>query len=345
MRKTICILALVLACISTLCGCRCSHTWDNATCDTPKTCQFCGMTEGAPLGHTWKSATCDEPMFCEICHQTEGKPLPHQWIDATCTAAKACIACDATVGEPLGHVWQASSCEEPRHCTVCGIEDGMAFGHTWMDATCDRPKLCTLCNLMLGDPLGHTWTAATVETPKTCTTCGKTEGDRIVTDPRFNTAACKPLFGKWEARFSHTAENIGLTGRSFTFIALSVYTFRNDGTVTISNAVEDLDACTQAMTDAIVDGLCDKYGGIEEADQAILVFIGMTAEEYAATYASIYLEKFDRSTTEGVYFVSDDFLFTSDAWNSEMVRYELILANRCLTLIDKDGERTELTNG
>lgn len=345
MRKTICILALVLTCISTLCGCRCSHTWDDATCDTPKTCQFCGMTEGAPLGHTWKSATCDEPMFCEICHQTEGKPLPHHWADATCTTPKACITCDATVGEPLGHVWQSSSCEEPRHCTVCGTEDGTAFGHTWMDATCDRPKFCTLCNLTVGDPLGHTWSTATAEAPKTCTACGKTEGDCIVTDPRFDAATCKPLFGKWKARRSHTAENIGLTGQSFTFTEVAIYSFRNDGTATVITAVEDLDACKQAMTVAISDGLCVKCGSMEAAEQLILSYFGMTLEEYAIEYTNTYLGKIQNATVEGVYFVNGNNLFMSDAWNSEMIRYELILADRHLTLIDKDGERTELTCG
>lgn len=31
----------------------CAHNWDDADCDTPKTCSLCGATEGEALGHDW----------------------------------------------------------------------------------------------------------------------------------------------------------------------------------------------------------------------------------------------------------------------------------------------------
>ena len=39
-----------LLCIE-LCGCGCNHSWTEATCNNPKTCELCGETEGKALGH------------------------------------------------------------------------------------------------------------------------------------------------------------------------------------------------------------------------------------------------------------------------------------------------------
>jgi len=316
MRKTKYMTAVVMICILTLSGCRCSHAWDAAACDVPKTCQFCGVTDGAPLGHVWSPATCGKSMFCEICHQTEGKPLSHQWVSATCTT--------------------------PKTCAVCAAEDGTAIGHMWINATCDSPRCCSLCKLTEGDPLGHSWTAATTEAPKTCSACGKTDGDPITADPRFNIAESKPLFGTWEARRSRTAENIGLTGKSFPFIELTVYIFRNDGIATISTEVENLATCKQAMSEAITDGLCEKYGSKEAADQATVLLAGIPAETYATVYSKAYFAKIENTSTEGVYYVSGDCLFMADSWNSEMTRYQIVLTDGHLTLVDEDNERIEL---
>ncbi|MBQ5749367.1 MAG: hypothetical protein IIV87_04335 [Oscillospiraceae bacterium] len=34
------------------------HAWDDADCDTPKTCSVCGATEGTALGHNYVNGTC-----------------------------------------------------------------------------------------------------------------------------------------------------------------------------------------------------------------------------------------------------------------------------------------------
>ena len=44
------ILAMLLVCFL-LTTCTCAHKWKEATCTEPKTCVYCGMTEGEPLGH------------------------------------------------------------------------------------------------------------------------------------------------------------------------------------------------------------------------------------------------------------------------------------------------------
>ncbi len=53
----------------------CNHEWIDATCEAPRTCKVCGVTEGKPLEHDWKPATLDEPKTCKNCGATEGDPI------------------------------------------------------------------------------------------------------------------------------------------------------------------------------------------------------------------------------------------------------------------------------
>ena len=61
------ILAMLLVCFL-LTTCTCEHKWKEATCTEPKTCVYCGMTEGEPLGHDWKAArsTTPRPVFAAV---------------------------------------------------------------------------------------------------------------------------------------------------------------------------------------------------------------------------------------------------------------------------------------
>ncbi len=62
------------------------HSWADATCETPKTCEACGATEDAALGHAWgdwevtKPATESEngieSRVCSTCGETETKEIP-----------------------------------------------------------------------------------------------------------------------------------------------------------------------------------------------------------------------------------------------------------------------------
>lgn len=101
--------------------CSLDHTWDDADCDTPKTCSVCGATEGDALGHTWADADCDTPKTCSVCGATEGDALGHTWDDADCDTPKTCSVCGATEGDALGHSWQEA--ETVKVCTVCGTEE------------------------------------------------------------------------------------------------------------------------------------------------------------------------------------------------------------------------------
>lgn len=123
--KRILTAALVLCCALLLCACGCKHeTWLDADCVTPRTCESCGETEGAPLGHSWAAATCETAKTCEVCGEVDGEALGHSWTDATCEAPKTCATCNLTEGEALGHVWQDATTETPKTCETCAATEG-----------------------------------------------------------------------------------------------------------------------------------------------------------------------------------------------------------------------------
>jgi hypothetical protein len=53
------------------------HEWTESTCEVPKTCKICGITEGEAPGHSWQEAACSTPKTCSVCGQTEGDALGH----------------------------------------------------------------------------------------------------------------------------------------------------------------------------------------------------------------------------------------------------------------------------
>lgn len=130
-------------------GQSCEHQWANATCDMPKTCQLCNVTEGTPLGHVWIDATCTAPKTCSVCNKTEGTPKDHDWLDATCTEPKTCKACGETECEALGHHWDTDVCGAPAACQRENCEETIdALPHTWVNATLTAPKTCSKCQAM-----------------------------------------------------------------------------------------------------------------------------------------------------------------------------------------------------
>ena len=60
-----------------------THTWQEATCTTARTCTGCGLKEGEALGHNFSEATCTTPQTCVSCGETKGMPIAHtesDWI-------------------------------------------------------------------------------------------------------------------------------------------------------------------------------------------------------------------------------------------------------------------------
>ena len=101
--------------ICSVCGGAQRHSWNDADCDTAKTCSVCGETEGDPLGHSWNAATCDTAKTCSVCGETEGDPLGHKYdddYDAECNNGCGTIRevkdAVATIGEGDNEVKYAS---------------------------------------------------------------------------------------------------------------------------------------------------------------------------------------------------------------------------------------------
>ena len=61
------------------------HTcsFSDATCTEPAKCE-CGKTQGEALGHTWDNATCEAPKTCSVCKVTEGEALGHTYVLDVC---------------------------------------------------------------------------------------------------------------------------------------------------------------------------------------------------------------------------------------------------------------------
>ena len=118
------------------------HDWQEATCQSPKTCTRCGGTSGAPLAHDvvaveGTAATCTEPgltdgSHCAACDAELKKqeviaPIGHSWREADCITPKTCIACDATEGEAAGHNPVTDEAKAPG-CTEAGFTEGSHCG-------------------------------------------------------------------------------------------------------------------------------------------------------------------------------------------------------------------------
>ena len=153
------------------------HEYQEATCESPKTCSSCGETDGTPLGHAWTEATCVQPKTCTVCDATEEGLTDHEWVDATCLAAKYCAVCEISEGDLGEHAWTESTCLAPKTCSVCNITEGTIGDHQWQDASCTAPMTCSVCGATQGSTIPHTWTEATCTTLKTCSVCQITEGD------------------------------------------------------------------------------------------------------------------------------------------------------------------------
>lgn len=171
------LLLLCMGAVLILTACGHQHTWQEATCITPKTCAECGETEGEALGHKWSAATCEEPEICSVC--------------------------GATQGEANGHVWEKATCQHPERCSICGSTRNSTLGDhecsTWseiVDSTCTevgfKKGTCVNCGqefTVVLDKIPHdfdgweitkqTSCAEPGEQKHICTRCGYEEIEEI----------------------------------------------------------------------------------------------------------------------------------------------------------------------
>ena len=168
------------------------HTWEEATCTSPKICSACGETEGEALGHTeqtveGKDATCTEAGFtdgkiCTVCNavtvpQTEIPAKGHTPGEATtCETNQECTVCHAELEAAKGHtVGPDATCDADQTCTVCNKVLVSALGHVpGAEADCENAQTCLVCKIELAPAKGHTPGAeADCENAQTCTVCSK----------------------------------------------------------------------------------------------------------------------------------------------------------------------------
>lgn len=109
-------LALVLLGALCLAGCSHKHVWEEATCDTAKTCKRCGDTQGEALGHLWMGSSCTLPKHCDRCEETEGEANGHTFLLATCVRPEECGVCGETRGEIVPHTGEIVGT-----CDKCGV--------------------------------------------------------------------------------------------------------------------------------------------------------------------------------------------------------------------------------
>ena len=174
----------------------CEHAFSEATCEAPKTCTLCGVTEGEALTHAEeelasKDATCTEAGLtegrkCSACGeilvaQEEIPALGHTeeilvGKDATCTEAgltdgKKCSVCDEILVAQeeipaLGHTEEVLNGEAPT-CTETGLTDG---------------KKCSVCYEILvmqeEIPMAAHIEEVIAGKPATCTETGLTDGKK-----------------------------------------------------------------------------------------------------------------------------------------------------------------------
>lgn len=314
MKKHLFVCFLAIVCLFVFCACRCEHQFADADCVTPKTCSKCGETEGEALGHTWADADCVTAKTCTVCKATEGEALGHTWVDADCVTAKTCSVCAATEGE--------------------------ALGHTWAEATCAAPQTCTVCAVTEGDPIEHTWVDATTEAPKTCSVCAATEGERIITDERFTTASCAPLFGSWKGVIEMPAYACGISDSEDPVVFDNIFEFGNDGVLTQRMTMANVDAVKQMLGDYLKETLYAEFEsqGIskDKADAAFIMSYGVTITQYVDSYVeSVPFE--DPGEEKMVYYVQDGKLYMAYSWDDVMEGAQFLLEGDTLKLTYDDG--------
>ena len=298
MKRRSCFVLAALLLASVLSGCQwlCRHDWEAATCEAPKTCVKCDLTEGETLGHQWEKATCEVPRTCSRCGDTRGEPKGHRWVDATCVT--------------------------PRTCSVCGKIRGEPAGHDWLEATCLEPKTCTVCAATEGTPLYHQWQEATTEAPKTCTRCGRTIGFAIDADARFTTAETAALQGTWMTDFAVSGSMVGEAGFTDELKGTAYITFGSAGTLSIRletrNMAEFEAALLRYIKLRIYGEFAAKGLGQSAADLAIQAAFGVSTDEYAEQM----LEQInvpgiiEELTKTRVYYAKGETVYVADDWNS-----------------------------
>ena len=183
--------------------------------------------------------------------------------------------------------------------------------------------------------------------PQTCTVCSSTEGERIITDLRFTTAATQHLYGQWEFQLSIPASAIVPTTLDGEVVFNNRFTFHNDGTAIHETGFADWESAKPYFVDYIILSTYMEYmmQGMDNpaAEADILEQYGMTMEEYAIACLDLMDVNGDMESVSMVYYVEGDTLYMAYDWNEEMEVTTITLNGDTLTQSYSDGETVIMT--
>ena len=133
--KQCAVTVILLAVILLLAGCGCDHAYEEVTCGLMR-CSLCEKEVTISASHSWKDATCDTPKVCLHCNTIEGEALGHKWENASCLEPKHCLRCEITEGEATGHSIVSQILTEARpgtkgiraeECSACGWSESEEY--------------------------------------------------------------------------------------------------------------------------------------------------------------------------------------------------------------------------
>lgn len=152
------------------------HDWQEATCETPKTCKRtgCSATEGGPLGHDWTTGWMSDAGFhwheClrENCGEKSGHAAHIPGPEATEAAPQTCTECGYVIAPALEHthVYNRQSTDARYLKAAAGCTTKAVY---FCSCACGEAGTETF---EAGTPLGHDWGRYIVTTPATETSEG-----------------------------------------------------------------------------------------------------------------------------------------------------------------------------
>lgn len=152
------------------------HDWQEATCETPKTCKRagCSATEGGPLGHDWTTGWMSDAGFhwheClrENCGEKSGHAAHIPGPEATEAAPQTCTECGYVIAPALEHthVYDRQSTDARYLKAAAGCTTKAVY---FCSCACGEAGTETF---EAGTPLGHDWGRYIVTTPATETSEG-----------------------------------------------------------------------------------------------------------------------------------------------------------------------------
>lgn len=191
MKRTICILLVMILVFGTCAGC---GKKDKKEADTKKQNKVEAETDDTAL----------EEVDEDKKHQDTEHVYKANTIEPTCTTNGSktyiCELCNHSYTETLnalGHSWSNATCTAPKKCTKCGVTEGSALGHTWKSATCITPKTCSVCGVTEGTTTQHSDNGS-----GNCSVCGA----YMYTSLEYVLAACAYRDMYNNAKFPMTIE-------------------------------------------------------------------------------------------------------------------------------------------